>query len=599
MTLRHARFLMIGLVIAALFVSAASAFAVIVHDAEVQAGGTVTIPVEIDEIPVNIWYYQITLAESDPTLAEMVDFAFPSWPTVTDNSTIPADTLTMSGGNLTGPVPAGTQNVSLGSITVRGDNPGSGQITVTVDSMETDNGAPVTPATINGNLVVEPATGSIHVTSTPSGAEIFIDNVDSGQTTEFTIDGIAPGDHVVNVTLAGYEMAAEQTVTVVAGETVDADFTLVPIPTTGSIRVTSTPSGAKIFIDDGDTGMVTEATISDLAPGFHVAKVTMAGYEDAEQLVTVVAGETIDVNFQLVAIPSGPKAQFLAFPRQGTAPLTVLFIDVSQGSPSTRLWDFGDGSTSTEMFPLHTFNAAGKYTVRLTVKNKGGSDTMTREDFITVNGANPPKAQFIAYPRQGTAPMTVLFLDVSQGSPSSRLWDFGDGTTSTDMFPLHTYVAPGKYTVKLTVTNSGGSDTLVRENFIIVRVGNPPKAQFTAYPQDGAAPLAVTFLDLSRGYPSSRVWDFGDGASSTDINPVHVYEKPGKYTVTLTVTNDAGSDTMVRHNFITVDGKKQKVMGEKESGQQENESGGRGKEPTGAGYTPLPVTTQRPQIKIG
>src|SRR5512136_2878591 len=665
MTLRHARFLMIGLVIAALFVSAASAFAVIVHDAEVQAGGTVTIPVEIDEIPVNIWYYQITLAESDPTLAEMVDFAFPSWPTVTDNSTIPADTLTMSGGNLTGPVPAGTQNVSLGSITVRGDNPGSGQITVTVDSMETDNGVLVTPATINGNLVVEPATGSIHVTSnpsgaeiwidnvdsgqmteftidgitpgdhtvnvtlagyemaaeqtvtvvagetaqadfvltpvpttgsihvtsTPSGAEIWIDNVDSGQTTEFTIDGIAPGDHVVNVTLAGYEMAAEQTVTVVAGETVDADFTLVPIPTTGSIHVTSTPSGAKIFIDDGDTGMVTEATISDLAPGFHVAKVTMAGYEDAEQLVTVVAGETIDVNFQLVAIPSGPKAQFLAFPRQGTAPLTVLFIDVSQGSPSTRLWDFGDGSTSTEMFPLHTFNAAGKYTVRLTVKNKGGSDTMTREDFITVNGANPPKAQFIAYPRQGTAPMTVLFLDVSQGSPSSRLWDFGDGTTSTDMFPLHTYVAPGKYTVKLTVTNSGGSDTLVRENFIIVRVGNPPKAQFTAYPQDGAAPLAVTFLDLSRGYPSSRVWDFGDGASSTDINPVHVYEKPGKYTVTLTVTNDAGSDT--------VDGKKQKVMGENESGQQENESGGRGKEPTGAGYTPLSVTTQRPQIKIG
>src|SRR5512136_2196581 len=747
MTLRHARFLMIGLVIAALFVSAASAFAVIVHDAEVQAGGTVTIPVEIDEIPVNIWYYQITLAESDPTLAEMVDFAFPSWPTVTDNSTIPADTLTMSGGNLTGPVPAGTQNVSLGSITVRGDNPGSGQITVTVDSMETDNGVLVTPATINGNLVVEPATGSIHVTSnpsgaeiwidnvdsgqmteftidgvtpgdhtvnvtlagyemgteqtvtvvagetvnadfqlvplpttgsihvtsnpsgaeifidnvdsgqtteftidgitpgdhvvnvtlagyemaaeqtvtvvagetaqadfvltpvpttgsihvtsTPSGAEIFIDNVDSGQTTEFTIDGITPGDHVVNVTLAGYELAAEQTVTVVAGETVNADFQLVPLPTTGSIHVTSTPSGAEIFIDDGDTGMVTEATISYLAPGFHVAKVTMAGYEDAEQLVTVVAGETIDVNFQLVAIPSGPKAQFLAFPRQGTAPLTVLFIDVSQGSPSTRLWDFGDGSTSTEMFPLHTFNAAGKYTVRLTVKNKGGSDTMTREDFITVNGANPPKAQFIAYPRQGTAPMTVLFLDVSQGSPSSRLWDFGDGTTSTDMFPLHTYVAPGKYTVKLTVTNSGGSDTLVRENFIIVRVGNPPKAQFTAYPQDGAAPLAVTFLDLSRGYPSSRVWDFGDGASSTDINPVHVYEKPGKYTVTLTVTNDAGSDTVVRHNFITVDGKKQKVMGENESGQQENESGGRGKEPTGAGYTPLPVTTQRPQIKIG
>jgi len=307
-----------------------------------------------------------------------------------------------------------------------------------------------------------------------------------------------------------------------------------------------------------DTGETTEFTFDGIAPGDHTVKVTLAGYEDAEQTVNVIDGETFTADFTLVEVPNPPMAEFLAFPRQGTAPLAVLFLDLSRGSPTSREWDFGDGSTSGEMFPLHTYAKPGKYTVKLTVSNSGGSDTMVRENFIIVRATNPPKAQFLAYPRQGTAPLAVLFLDLSRGSPTSREWDFGDGSTSGDMFPLHTYDKPGKYTVKLTVSNSGGSDTMVRENFIIVRATNPPKAQFTAYPQDGTAPLAVTFLDLSRGYPSSRVWDFGDGTTSTDVNPVHVYGKPGKYTVSLTVTNDAGSDTASQKNFIKVDAVKLK-----------------------------------------
>jgi PKD repeat protein len=402
------------------------------------------------------------------------------------------------------------------------------------------------------------------------------------------------GDHVVKVTKDDYK-PAEMTVKVLPDDTVPADFTLEPIATTGFIHVTSTPSGAEIFIDGMDTGMVTEATIDAMPPGDYLVKVTLDDYQDAEQIVTVAAGETVDVDFQLVEAPLPPKAQFLAFPRQGTAPLTVLFIDLSQGDPTSRLWDFGDGTTSTEPFPLHTYGAAGKYTVTLTVTNGGGSDTVKRENYITVKAANPPKAQFLAYPRQGTAPMTVLFLDLSLGSPTSRLWDFGDGTKSTEPFPLHTYSAPGKYTVTLTVTNGGGSDTLVRHNFIIVRAANPPRAQFTAYPQDGEAPLAVTFLDLSWGYPTSRVWDFGDGTGSTEINPVHVYEKPGKYTVTLTVTNDAGSDTAIHKNFIKVSEKKHRMKG---TGESEEGSGDTGL-PQVPVSTPVPVTTQRPQIKIG
>jgi PKD repeat protein len=282
-------------------------------------------------------------------------------------------------------------------------------------------------------------------------------------------------------------------------------------------------------------------------------------------------------------------ARFFVYPRQGTAPLSVIFIDASEGSPESRLWDFGDGSTSTERFAVHTYTAAGKYTVKLTVTNAAGSDTLTREDYITVKAENPPRAQFIGYPRQGTAPLTVLFVDLSRGSVTSRLWDFGDGSTSTERFAVHTYENPGKYTVKLKVTNSGGSDTATRVNYIRVNAVHPPDAQFTASPRAGTAPLTVTFRDLSKGSVDSRTWDFGDGSTSTGQDPVHIYAAPGTYSVSLTVANDAGSDTAVMKNFIQVKEKKQGTPGPGEPG---GKDGGEGMKPEPTG------TKEKPQIKL-
>ncbi|MDD1667991.1 MAG: hypothetical protein LUO96_05940, partial [Methanomicrobiales archaeon] len=107
MTHTHVRLLLTGLLIAAFLMSAASAFAVIVHDAEVQAGGTVSIPVEIDEVPVNLWFYQVTLTNPDPPLWEFISAAFPPWVTLTESSALPADTLMLKAGSLTSPIPAG------------------------------------------------------------------------------------------------------------------------------------------------------------------------------------------------------------------------------------------------------------------------------------------------------------------------------------------------------------------------------------------------------------------------------------------------------------------------------------------------------------
>jgi PKD repeat protein len=442
--------------------------------------------------------------------------------------------------------------------------------------------------TANADFVLQELPGSIQVTSVPADAEISIDGVDTHARTNTTVDNVIPGLRTVRVVKSGYRDASME-VTVHSEETANADFVLEPLTATGSIRVTSVPSGAEIFIDNLDSGRRTNDTIAGVPPGEHEVKVSLAGYWDAEMMVTVTAGETAAADFILELLPGLPKAQFLAFPRQGTVPLTVLFIDISEGSPTSRLWDFGDGSSSTERFVFHTYQKAGKFTVRLTITNGAGSDTLTRENYITVNPENPPKAQFTAYPRQGREPLTVIFLDLSRGSPSSRLWDFGDGFTSTDRFPIHTYENSGKYAVKLTVSNSGGSDTLTRENYITVMAARPPKAQFTAAPREGTVPLTVTFRDISRGSPSSRLWDFGDGTSSTETGPVHTYTAAGKYTVTLTVTNDAGSDTAVMKDIITVAEKKQRSTGPGDKGEK---AGDREEKPDTSG------SNERPKIKL-
>jgi hypothetical protein len=80
----------------------------------------------------------------------------------------------------------------------------------------------------------------------------------------------------------------------------------------------------------------------------------------------------------------------------------------------------------------------------------------------------------------------------------------------------------------------------------------PPQANFDAFPLSGPAPLPVNFINLSEGNYTSSLWDFGDGFTSTATNPVHVYQTPGVYTVTLTVSGPGGNDTLVQPDFITV-----------------------------------------------
>ena len=165
----------------------------------------------------------------------------------------------------------------------------------------------------------------------------------------------------------------------------------------------------------------------------------------------------------------------------------------------------------------------------------------------------PPVPDFTGTPVLGTAPLTVQFTDLSTNSPYLWVWNFGDGTSMVGLDqqnPIHTYQKPGQYTVLLQVTNKGGTVQVVKEGYITVV--STPIASFIAEPEQGPAPLLVQFTDTSDGKPTTWFWKFGDGGYSSDQNPYHLYTNPGQYTVSLTASNKAGSDTVTKTNLVTV-----------------------------------------------
>jgi len=402
-----------------------------------------------------------------------------------------------------------------------------------------------------------------------------------------------------------------------------------------------------------------------------------------------------------------PTADFALTPAQGPAPHAVAFTDLSLGGPTSWLWSFGDGASSSEANPIHVYAAQGTYDVRLTVSNAQGSNSLLRSAAVQVAAPVPPVADFSATPLAGEAPLLVAFSDLSSNAPTSWLWEFGDGTTSTAQHPSHSYAAEGVYDVRLTASNDAGSDSQLRAGYVAVsspvprqtfapaadarvalgsptknygsestlrvrggssaqrsylrfdatalgslsvqratlrlfvtgdsedggsvyevasgwsenaiswntapalpatalasagaaalgawveldvtpavRAGSvafalasastdtayyasregtsppqlvvetgaplPPVADFSATPTSGPAPLPVAFTDLSSGGPTSWLWDFGDGTTSTAQSPVHTYAVQGVYDVSLAIGNGTGSDSLVRSGYVSV-----------------------------------------------
>jgi PKD repeat protein len=280
---------------------------------------------------------------------------------------------------------------------------------------------------------------------------------------------------------------------------------------------------------DGNTSTQQNPTHTYVSDGIYTVCLTASNENGSDQTCQQVN----------VVISSAPVADFI-YQDMGGGLLN--FTDVSTNNPTSWLWGFGDGSTSTEQNPSHTFAATGTYTVCLTATNSAGSDQTCQEVMTAVVAA--PAAGF-TFEDQGQG--AFAFTDASTNDPTSWLWDFGDGNTSTMQNPSHTFAATGSYTVCLTATNSAGSDQTCQEVMTMVVVA--PAAGFTFEDQGQGA---FAFTDASTNDPTSWLWDFGDGNTSTMQNPSHTFGATGSYTVCLTATNSAGSDEICQEVAVVV-----------------------------------------------
>ena len=220
----------------------------------------------------------------------------------------------------------------------------------------------------------------------------------------------------------------------------------------------------------------------------------------------------------------------------------------SDGSIAGYQWDFGDNSTGSGVMPTHVYASAGTFDVTLTVTDDGGAtDTQTTTATITAQPL-PPIAD------AGGPYSTIVGSPVSfdgngssdpDGSIVTYAWSFGDGGTAVGAAPTHTYSVDGSFTVTLTVTDSDGltsSDTASAS--VSPAGGNALPVARVNGPYTGTEGTDVQFSSSgsadSDGTIATYAWDFGDGTTSSAANPAHAYVAAGTYTVTLTVTDDAG-----------------------------------------------------------
>lgn len=208
--------------------------------------------------------------------------------------------------------------------------------------------------------------------------------------------------------------------------------------------------------------------------------------------------------------------------------LNATFSDSSSGGIAW-LWDFGDGASSTVQNPSHGYASFGNYTVCLTVTNSCGSDSTCKSVSVF---CPTPQAGFA----DSTALYTIFLSDTSTGA-TSWLWEFGDGNTSVQQNPSHTYSAQGIYSVCLTALNNCGSTKVCRN----IEISCPfPIPGFT-WSINGNT---VTFTDTTNtNFPTFWQWSFGDTTTSNAQNPTHTYDTLKAYLVCLSITDSCGTNT--------------------------------------------------------
>jgi PKD repeat protein len=291
---------------------------------------------------------------------------------------------------------------------------------------------------------------------------------------------------------------------------------------------------------DGNTSTATDPVHVYDTPGLYSVSLTVT---------TANSEETIRKAAWITVGSPSPMVDFEVDKTNIYEGESILFTDLSitATEPVTGvLWDFGDGRTSTETRPSHQYTQPGVFSVSLTVSTANASETKTKNNLIVVQRKLAPVARIAVNPASPVALAPARFSDISDaGSAEIQqwFWDFGDGATSSVQHPTHTFAAGGTYDVSLYVVSAHGSNTVTTSVTVITI---PPTAAFTISDSTPFILTPVTFTDASTdgSAPIEQYnWEFGDGASSTEKNPVHTYNSAGTFAVRLTVISDHGSDS--------------------------------------------------------
>jgi PKD repeat protein len=361
----------------------------------------------------------------------------------------------------------------------------------------------------------------------------------SSTTTSATLNGLQDGAIYYIAARACAEgstlcsdFSSELSVTI-ANAAPTAQFTLSDATGTAPLNVSFTNSSRGTIdiyawdFGDGTTSQEASPTHVYSEPGTYVATLTVTGPGGSDSATSANAIE--------VTHPA-PIASFTESRTSGTAPLTVSFTSTTAGAVDVCTWDFDSGMTATGCQAVQTFSTIGTFSVMLTVAGPGGIDSVTKSDLIVTNGP-PPVANFTSDTTAGEAALSVSFSSLSTGDISAYHWDFGDGTTSAEVNPAHSYTTPGTYDVSLTVSGPSGGDTATRLEYIQVsdvtlpievaeivvderwqRVDfastfNDPIVIAKPMSANGSDPATIRIDDIDPASFSIRVqeWDYDDG----------------------------------------------------------------------------------------
>lgn len=296
--------------------------------------------------------------------------------------------------------------------------------------------------------------------------------------------------------------------------------------------------------DFGD-GFSTSATTNTVTHTY-----TTPGNYPVSVIVTDTNGCSGNTASNIVILPK-PSLAFTASPTGACVPpLNVAFTNnTTSTGATTYLWNFGDGTTSSSMNPNHTYTASGSYNVTLYVFQNGCVDSLIVPNYIVIQKI---VANFAPTPTVVCTGGNILFSNTSVPGATTATWDFGDGSTSTQISPNHSYTTAGTYTATLIAGDASGCKDTVTS---IITVNQTPVADFIADTMTACSvPFPVNFTSTSTG-ATNYIWDFGDGSPASVLqNPSHTYTSPGTYNVTLIAVNSSGpcSDTTIKNTYIII-----------------------------------------------